>query len=55
MKDLILIGAYCPDKERIDLLNNLVDSLINLFICYRDWENNASSLRITAAAVSQSR
>lgn len=30
MKDLILIGTYCPDKERIDLLNNLVDSLQNV-------------------------
>lgn len=30
MKDLILIGAYCPDKERIDLLNRLVDSLQNI-------------------------
>ena len=30
MKDLIVIGAYCPDKERQKLLNNLVDSLLNI-------------------------
>ena len=27
MKDLIVIGAYCPDKERENLLYNLVDKL----------------------------
>lgn len=27
MKDLIIIGSYCPDEERIQLLNNCVDSL----------------------------
>ena len=27
MKDLIIIGAYCPDKEREKLLDNLVNSL----------------------------
>lgn len=30
MKDLIVIGAYCPDEERQKLLNNLVDSLLNI-------------------------
>jgi hypothetical protein len=30
MKDLIVIGAYCPDEERQKLLNNLVDSLSNI-------------------------
>jgi len=27
MKNLIVIGAYCPDDERIDMLENLIDSL----------------------------
>jgi hypothetical protein len=27
MKDLILIGAYCPDDERETLLSNLVNQL----------------------------
>jgi hypothetical protein len=30
MKDLIVIGAYCPDKEREDMLNKCVDSLLPL-------------------------
>jgi len=30
MKDLIVIGAYCPDKEREDMLNRCVDSLLPL-------------------------
>lgn len=30
MKDLIIIGAYCPDEEREKLLYNLVDSLQNI-------------------------
>ena len=30
MKDLIIIGAYCPDKEREELLNQCVDSLLPL-------------------------
>lgn len=30
MKDLIIIGAHCPDKEREDLLNQCVDSLMCL-------------------------
>tara|TARA_R110001592_G_scaffold24754_1_gene94974 strand:- start:82 stop:1038 length:957 start_codon:yes stop_codon:yes gene_type:complete len=29
MKDLILISAYCPDKTRLELLSNLVDSIDN--------------------------
>jgi len=27
MKDLIIVGAYCPDIERENLLNNFIDSL----------------------------
>jgi hypothetical protein len=30
MKDLILIGAYCPDEEREKLLNECVESLLNV-------------------------
>lgn len=30
MKDLIVIGAYCPDKEREDMLNKCIDSLLPL-------------------------
>jgi hypothetical protein len=30
MKDLIVIGSYCPDEERIQLLNNCVESLMVL-------------------------
>lgn len=30
MKDLIIIGAYCPDKEREELLNQCVNSLLPL-------------------------
>ena len=30
MKDLIVIGAYCPDKERENLLNRCVDSIQNI-------------------------
>ena len=30
MKDLIVIGSYCPDEERIQLLNNCVESLNGL-------------------------
>ena len=30
MKDLIIIGAYCPDEERQGLLYNLVNSLSNI-------------------------
>lgn len=30
MKDLIIIGSYCPDEERIQLLNNCVESLNGL-------------------------
>ena len=30
MKDLILIGAHCPDDERERLLNKCVDSLLNV-------------------------
>lgn len=30
MKELIAIGAYCPDKEREILLNNCIDSLLPL-------------------------
>ena len=30
MKDLIVIGSYCPDEERIQLLNNCVESLSGL-------------------------
>jgi hypothetical protein len=30
MKDLIVIGAHCPDKEREDMLNKCVDSLLPL-------------------------
>jgi|TARA_R110000744_G_scaffold373977_2_gene486462 hypothetical protein len=30
MKDLIIIGAYCPDEERQELLHNLVNSLSSL-------------------------
>jgi hypothetical protein len=30
MKDLIIIGAYCPDKEREDMLNKCIDSLLPL-------------------------
>jgi len=31
MKDLIIIGAYCPDDERERLLNDCISSLINNF------------------------
>ncbi len=30
MKDIIVIGAYCPDDERQELLYNLVDSLSSI-------------------------
>jgi hypothetical protein len=30
MKDLILIGSYCPDEEREKLLNECVDSLLKV-------------------------
>ena len=30
MKDLIIIGAHCPDKERKNLLNKCIDSLFPL-------------------------
>lgn len=30
MKNLIIIGSYCPDDERIQLLNNCVESLSGL-------------------------
>ena len=30
MKDLILIGAYCPDDEREKLLNKCVDSILKV-------------------------
>jgi hypothetical protein len=30
MKDLIIIGAYCPDQEREELLNNCLNSLLPL-------------------------
>lgn len=30
MKDLILIGAYCPDDKREELLNNCIDSLLRV-------------------------
>jgi hypothetical protein len=30
MKDLIVIGAYCPDNERENLLNRCVDSIQNI-------------------------
>jgi len=29
MKDLILIGAHCPDDEREKLLNKCIDSLLS--------------------------
>jgi hypothetical protein len=27
MKDIIIVGAYCPDEERIELLDNLINQL----------------------------
>lgn len=30
MKDLIIIGAYCPDKEKEEILNKCIDSLLPL-------------------------
>ena len=30
MKDLIIIGAHCPDSERLNLLQNLINSLSNI-------------------------
>lgn len=30
MKDLIVIGAYCPDEERQKLLYTLVNSLLEV-------------------------
>jgi hypothetical protein len=30
MKDLIVLGSYCQDEERIQLLNNCVESLNGL-------------------------
>ena len=40
MKDLILIGAYCPDYEREKLLNDCVDSLQR---CRNDYDILISS------------